>query len=259
MDKILNLVKRREQFKMVDQLFNQGLPCPEPLQFTLDDQYCYGLYTYIHGLRADEVLVSAAPELAERIGESAGRALLKIHALTQRDYLSNERAYREAKFQRAWKTFSNRALPGINLETSRQYVEKHLHLIQQRPVTFRHGDFHPGSMIVGDERLEGIIDFNRADWGDPWDDFYKLAYFGAPLSVPFTRSLIHSYFEGNPPDAFWPIYNLYVAATLPADLNWCVGEFAAELPKAEGRVRAILESHDFAHGGPPKWWNSLPQ
>ena len=57
------------------------------------------------------------------------------------------------------------------------YLEKQLPLLQQRPVVYQHGDFHVGNFIYLPTRQVGVIDFNRWDFGDPYEEFYKLQFF----------------------------------------------------------------------------------
>ena len=54
---------------------------------------------------------------------------------------------------------------------------KQLPLLQQRPVVYQHGDFHVGNFIYLPTRQVGVIDFNRWDFGDPYEEFYKLQFF----------------------------------------------------------------------------------
>ncbi|MDQ0257325.1 aminoglycoside phosphotransferase (APT) family kinase protein [Evansella vedderi] len=39
--------------------------------------------------------------------------------------------------------------------------------MKERPVVLQHDDFHCNGLY------NGMIDFNRFDWGDTWHDFYK--------------------------------------------------------------------------------------
>jgi len=133
-------------------------------------------------------------------------------------------------------------------------VAAHLDLLKDRPTTFRHGDYHPGNLIVQGEVLVGIVDFNRCDWGDPIDDFYKIAFFGAPLSEEYARGQIVGYFGGDPPDGFWQLYNLYVAMVLPADIFWTQQHYPQDLGASLELIELITSTHDFEGGGPPAWW-----
>lgn len=65
-----------------------------------------------------------------------------------------------------------------------------------RPNRFQHDDFHPSNILVQSNSYAGTIDFNRYDWGDPFHDFFKIAYFSREISIPFSIGQIDGYFDG---------------------------------------------------------------
>ncbi len=123
-----------------------------------------------------------------------------------------------------------------------------------RPTVLRHRDYHPGNLIVHDGTLAGVVDFNRCGWGDPWEEFYKLAFFGAPLSQEYARGQIIGYFGGPPPGEFWPIYNLYLAMALFGDIAWTERNWPQYLQSSFDLIDRIAPAHDLENGGPPEWW-----
>ena len=134
------------------------------------------------------------------------------------------------------------------------YIAAHLDLLRDRPTVCRHGDYHPGNLVVDGARLCGVVDFNRCDWGDPTEEFYKVAFFGAPLSQDFACGQIEAYFGGNPPDDFWPLYNLHLAIALFGDLSWTHRHWPQYLDTSRRLIDLIVRTHDFGGGGPPTWW-----
>jgi serine/threonine-protein kinase len=57
-------------------------------------------------------------------------------------------------------------------------------------------------MIVSPEGELRIIDFNRSDDGDPWEEFNRIVW-SAAVCPHFATGQIHGYFDGNPPDEFF--------------------------------------------------------
>ena len=49
----------------------------------------------------------------------------------------------------------------------------------------------------------GVINFNRWEITDPYEEFYKLSSFGVESSVPYCVGQINSYFDENIPNDFW--------------------------------------------------------
>ena len=101
-----------------------------------------------------------------------------------------------------------------------RYVESNIDLLRESPVRFRHDDYHPDNLIIRDGRLAGIIDFNRCDWGDPLEDFYKVAWFTSMVSTPFARGQVEGYSVDPTPERFWERYNLLVAVNIPGSLAY---------------------------------------
>lgn len=246
---------KREEFDRIESLYRLGLPVAEPLKLAPVPPFVGGLFRWIEGESGEE-LIAHWPKAAQcEAGLQAGRLLRRLHFSQPSDRSTiNEAEIRGGKFHQAFADCAARGLTFEKKEQVSHWVDQNLWRIENRPVAFRHGDYHPANLIFRDQSLVGVIDFNRCDFGDPWDDFYKLAYFAAPRSALFASAMIQGYFEGGPPKEFWPIYNLYVAAVVPADLSWCARLFPSDLEASRTRVAHVLTSHDFFSGGPPSWW-----
>jgi len=189
------------------------------------------------------------------VGHKAGEVLAEIHrALVSPDQV-DDYAVRGDKYVRHQRFVQESRLSFRGQDRAEKYVAAHLDLLKDRPTTFRHGDYHPGNLIVQGEVLVGAVDFNRGDWGDPIEDFYKIAFFGAPLSQEYARGQILGYFGGDPPDGFWPLYNLYVAIVLPADIVWTQQHYPQHLGASLELIELITSTHDLEEGGPPAWWS----
>jgi aminoglycoside phosphotransferase (APT) family kinase protein len=60
-----------------------------------------------------------------------------------------------------------------------------------------------GNLIYLPSREIGVIDFNRWDFGDPYEEFYKLQSFSRETSPLFSYGQILGYFDGEVPESFW--------------------------------------------------------
>lgn len=243
------------EFKSIGELCRQGVRCAETIRFGVEQDVCFCLYTYVEGDSASDALPKLTENQQHEFGLQAGHDLRLIHQALKTSEPVDERAIREGKFERFSSRLNELGISFEGQEVSERFVRDNVRRLEGRPVSFRHGDYHPGNLIAKDGEFSGVIDFNRCDWGDPYDDFYKTAFFGAPVSARYANGLIRGYFQGSPPDDFWPLYNVYVAATLPADIVWAEALFPEELPDAMMRVENITRTHDFVTGGPPEWWS----
>lgn len=66
----------------------------------------------------------------------------------------------------------------------------------------------------------GVIDFNRWEVGDPYEEFYKLESFARELSVPYCIGQIQAYFNDEVPGDFWSILAVYVAHASLFSVKW---------------------------------------
>jgi aminoglycoside phosphotransferase (APT) family kinase protein len=121
-------------------------------------------------------------------------------------------------------------------------------------VTFQHDDFHPANLIAHDGRLCGVIDFDRYDWGDPVEEFYKLAYFGVPLSLTFAHGQVHGYLQAGPVPNFWRRYTLYTAMSVNSSLAWAHDHQPDRMPFWQDLLTAVAPTLDLDAGGPPTWY-----
>ena len=247
---------RRANFDLVSRLWAKGIACPQAVCFDThrDLGVCFMVLTYLSGDSGEEALPKMAPAQQHAVGHQAGEELAKMHrALAPADRV-DDYAIRGDKYVRHQKLVQEAGFSFRGQDRAERYVAAHLDLLRGRPTTFRHGDYHPGNLVVQGEALVGAVDFNRCDWGDPIDDFYKMAFFGAPLSPEYARGQVTGYFGGEPPDGFWQLYNLYVAMVLPADIAWTRQHYPQHLSASLELIEIITSTHDFEDGGAPVWW-----
>lgn len=86
-----------------------------------------------------------------------------------------------------------------NDEIAIKYVKDNIKNIWTKEPVYMHGDFHPGNLIYMNDGSIGVIDFNRWEVGDPYEEFYKLDSFGIELSVPYCIGQVDAYFDDDIP------------------------------------------------------------
>ena len=57
-----------------------------------------------------------------------------------------------------------------------EYINNNRHLLKDRANTFQHGDYHIGNMMINKSNELVVIDFDRDDYGDPWEEFNRLVW-----------------------------------------------------------------------------------
>jgi len=216
-------VKERE-FIIMKEVSKLGINMSEPIDFgiTNNGQHVYVLLSWIEGEPLDEVITTLTEEEQYSLGVEAGGILKKFHSLPapvdQEDW--EERMIK--KFDYHLKRYNECGIKVLNDEYALKYIKENLHLLKNRPQVFQQGDFHVSNLILTPDDKLGVIDFNRWDYGDPYEEFYKMMMFSRKVSIPFARGQIYGYFGDQIPEDFFKILTLYLADVSLYSVVWAV-------------------------------------
>ena len=185
--------RRRTEFDLIAQHRRRGSLCPESLVFgtTDDGKACYSVMSYIPGESAEEALPRLPERLQFEVGLAAGRELRKLHELRHPDEDFDWAAHRKAKYARYLKQARELGLDFQGRQVVEAFIEANERLLDTAPVRFQHDDCHPANLIVQDGELAGVVDFNRCDWGDPIENFYKVPWPRRPPQPSFRKRTGH--------------------------------------------------------------------
>ncbi len=136
---------------------------------------------YVEGEDASEVLPTLTREEQYRIGTEAGRELRLMHELEAPADLDTWYIRRTAKHNRQFDDYRNCGFKLPKEDVIVSFVGDNLKHMSNRPNRFQHDDFHPSNILVQSNSYAGTIDFNRYDLGDPFHDFFKIAYFSREI------------------------------------------------------------------------------
>ncbi len=247
--------RRRREFDLLAVHYGNGTRCPEPHIFgtTEDRTQCYSLIGYIRGEAAERALPALSTQQQYQVGYQAGSELWKLHQLagseTQVAWLNR----RGEKYRRRKKEAADLKLGFFEQERIERFVEARMSVLEVSPVRFQHDDYHVGNLIIREGDFVGVIDFNRSDWGDPVEDFYKVPWFSEPVSQPFSRGQIDGYLARENPQDFWIRYNLFVAMNFHGSLVYEYEYGQEAVSQWKTRIESIVQTHDFTECGPPSW------
>lgn len=102
-----------------------------------------------------------------------------------------------------------------------------------------HGDYHLGNMLIDNNQQLYIIDFDRHDIGDPWEEFNRLP-FSYDVSPRFATGLVDSYFEDDVPELFWEMLCLYITTNALSALPWAMRFGEAEITTMQQQTESIF-------------------
>jgi len=134
-----------------------------------------------------------------------------------------------------------------------QYIEKNRALIRNRPQTYQHGDYHVGNMMVDRAGALQIIDFNRHDYGDPWEEFNRIVW-AAQASPRLASGMVDGYFNGDVPLEFWRLLALYISSNTLSSLPWGIPFGAEQVAVFREQAQDILRWYDNMQNVIPSWY-----
>lgn len=227
--------KRAREFHHMQELFARGIPMSEPLALgRLEEHSCvYTLLGWLPGESAEAVLPGLAESEQYRLGVHAGRILLQIHSVAAPQVLPSWQERFNAKIDRKIKMYHDCPL---RFKDDRFFfeclTEESRVLLADRPQVLQHGDYHVGNMLIGDAGQLLIIDWDRMDYGDPWEEFNRIVW-SAQACPAFARGQIDGYFDGAPPAEFFRLLALYLSSNQLSALAWA-------LPFGQDEVNTML-------------------
>lgn len=246
---------KRTEFEKMAEVFSLGIPMSEPIAFTNDEEKVYSLFTWLDGEEAETILSSLSSSRQYELGLDAGKLLNKIHSITAPIETEEWQIKFSRKIDRNIHNYQTCPIKYENGDAILRYIEANRHLIKNRPSVFQHGDYHTGNMILSATGELGIIDFNRWDEGDPWEEFNRID-FTAELSPEFAAGQIDGYFDKEPSEEFFKLLVLYIAVNLLNALPWALNYSNEEVAVMQKKTVAVLDWFDDMQNVIPKWYRS---
>lgn len=190
-----------------------------------------------------------------QFGIQAGEFLKKIHSISIERHSVNWEEYYVQKSMRKIDSFRMANINFPEIETFIDYIHTHQYLLQDRPISLCHGDFHVGNMMIDLETKElVIIDFGSLEIGDPMEEFNRMIW-NAQLSEEFATGLINGYFNGkNIPDEFWKLMAYYMACDVVESIPWAVNYGNDQLITMLERAKLVLDWFDDFERMIPKFY-----
>ena len=244
---------KKAEFEMMKKLQPLSLPMCMPVEFGENEDGVYSVQTWIEGSDAEEIVPTLSNKTQYDLGCESGNILRKIHSIPAPDAQEDWEARFNRKMDRKIEGYLACPIKAEGGEKFIEYINSHRHLIKNRPQTFQHGDYHIGNMMIDAEGKLFVIDFNRFDFGDPWEEFNRIVWCGQKAPA-FAAGMVDGYFEGNVPQKFWETLALYVSSNSLGSLPWAIpfgeGEIAVMLKQA----RDILTWYNGMSTVIPSWY-----
>ena len=218
---IKNYELKKKEYEIISKYEELGFEMSKPIDFgiTNEGNDVYMLLSWVEG----EDLEIALPKLSEEdqylLGREAGIILKQIHSIKiPQDEIPLTTKIPKKLLQ--IESYEKSSVRIDNDEIALNYVKDNIHKMWSKPPVYQHGDFHPSNLLLTPDNKLGVVDFNRWEIGDPYEEFYKLESFAVSLSIPYAIGQIDAYFNDDVPDDFFQILAVYVAHSSLYSIKW---------------------------------------
>ena len=243
---------REAAFRMQQEAAALGIPMCRPLACGVSDAGVYILQSFIEGDDAEEVIPHLPEDAQYRYGLDAGRILRRLHTIPAPADLPAWDIRFSAKMERKIRMYAECPVHFDGAEHILAYLQENAHLLTGRPQCFQHGDYHIGNMMLEQERLV-IIDFDRCDFGDPWEEFNRIVWC-APKAPVFARGMVDGYFDGTVPAEFWRLLALYIGSNMLSSIPWAIPFGQGEIDTMLHQAEDVLYWYDNMKNPVPIWY-----
>lgn len=245
---------RKDMFLLQQKAASLGVPMCEPVAFGECAEGVYTVHTWIDGRDAEEVIPPLPEEEQYAYGLEAGRILKRIHSIPAPPGRPEWEPRFLRKMEGKIKKYHECPVKFEGAEYLIAYMQANRRLLSGRPQCFQHGDYHIGNMMIENGKLM-IIDFDRYDFGDPWEEFNRIVWC-AQCSPRFACGIVDGYFAGGAPPAFWKLLALYIASNTLGSVSWAVPFGRSQINIMEKQAQDVLTWYDNMKNSVPAWYTS---
>lgn len=246
---------KKREYEVITKYSKLGISMSMPVEFGIcnEGKNVYMLLTWIEGSDLEEVLPKLSEKKQYLLGRQAGAILRKIHSTTiDKDDIPQQTKKEKKLFQLS--RYEDSQVRISDDEIALKYVKDNIDQIWKEHPVYMHGDFHPGNLIYMDDGNIGVIDFNRWEIGDPYEEFYKLESFGVEVSIPYCIGQIDEYFQDDIPMDFWIVNAVYVAHASLISIKWAEKFGQKDIDGMVRRARQAFVNYNNFEEVIPKWY-----
>lgn len=251
------LARKKREYDKMREAAAFKIPMCLPVEFGTCEEGAYSIQSWIDGVDAESVLPSMDAGTQYRYGWDAGQILAKIHTIPAPADAPDWETRFNAKIDRKIAMYEACPLKyDCGGDAFLQYIGENRHLLRGRPQSYQHGDYHIGNMMIDRNGVLNIIDFDRDDFGDPWEEFNRIVWC-AQAAPAFASGMVAGYFSGNIPMDFWKLLALYICSNTLSSLPWAIPFGEGEIRVMQKQAAQVLQWYDGMKTVIPSWYRSV--
>lgn len=250
------LERKSREYEKMSEVAQLGIPMCLPVEFGTCEGGAYSIQSWIDGEDAESLVMSMNAESQYRYGLDAGRILAKIHTIPAPAEAPEWESRFNAKIDCKIAMYEVCELKyESGGDAFLQYIAENRHLLRGRPQRYQHGDYHIGNMMIDRNGVLTIIDFDRDDFGDPWEEFNRIVWC-AQAAPAFASGMVDGYFDDNVPIEFWKLLALYICSNTLSSLPWAIPFGDKEIQVMRNQAAEVLQWYDGMKNVVPAWYQA---
>ncbi len=247
---------KKKEFEMMQRLEALGIPMCKPLEFGVSDEGVYSIQSWIDGVDAENIISTLSDSKQYAYGLEAGHILRKIHSIPAPDSQEDWEIRFNRKIDYKIQKYMECPIKYENGQAFIDYINENRHLLKGRPQVYQHSDYHIGNMMIDQSGQLHIIDFNRNDYGDPWEEFNRIVW-GAQKSSLFSSGMVNGYFDDKVPLEFWSLLALYISSNTLSSVPWAIPFGVEQIRVMIDQAKDVLSWYDNMRNPVPTWYTSV--
>ncbi|MHC5373647.1 aminoglycoside phosphotransferase family protein [Enterococcus sp. LJL120] len=251
------------EFHFVEIVYQTGIQCSQPISCRQinDSEWAYMKLSYLEGETLSGVLSDLPVSEQYQLGQTAGRFLKRLHEQPLEEKILAEDCLQQviAKKRRQLDRYLQANYHLDNQDAMIDFIQQNLDFIMQQPITYQHGDYHPGNLVLQPDNTLAVIDFNRWDIGDPFEEFVRVEAFTVEDSTAFAWGQISGYFNDNVPESFWLLFKVYAYHTALFSIIWSESFGKTAVNDAIQSYHRIADDYANQNHNQPRWLAEIKQ
>ena len=244
---------KKKVFNIMKKFAALNIQMCDPIDFGLcnNGKSAYLMLKWCDGEDLENIITSLSETTRYSLGIKAGEILRKIHSVSVPEKPEN---WHSNYIKGAYGVVEEFNKTGVQIEGSDtifHYFKDNKHLIDDRPLSFTHGDYHTGNFMVTENGDLSVVDWDMVGCGDPWEDFSAIN--NADVFPYFTTGLVRGYFGGEPPAEFWNVTTIYLSIRALSCVNWAMG-YPESFESCVKNVKDTLIWFDNMRNPVPTWY-----
>ncbi len=245
---------KRADFERMKQVEALGVPMCRPIALHMCPDGVYFLQSWVDGQDAEEIVPFLSDTEQYVTGLESGWILRNIHAIPAPPGQEDWEARYNRKIDRNIRNYLECPVHLEGAERLIGYLNANRALLRDRPQSCQHGDYHIGNLMLDRSGKPVVIDFDRSDYGDPWEEFNRIV-FCVSVSPLFTSGMVNGYFDGKVPRVFWRLLALYIASNTLSSIPWALPYGQPDVDAMLDRAREVLSWYGDFLDPIPAWYH----